>query len=82
MILSPSADTLVIFLCPTLGGHNIFPILEEGVPTPIDGAYIYCRDPDASTGSTLNLSYPFTAGTWRISLDITNTVPLLTIYKL
>ena len=58
------------------------PLLEEGVPTPIDGAYIYCRDPDAPTGSTLNLSYPFTAGTWRISLDITNTVPLLTIYKL
>lgn len=58
------------------------PILEEGVPTPIDGAYIYCRDPDAPTGSTNNLSYPFTAGTWSISLNIAHSVAFLTIHKL
>lgn len=59
-------------------GH---PLLEEGRPTPIDGAYKYCRDPDEPTGSTNNLSHPFTAGTWNISLDITTNVPLLTIWK-
>lgn len=59
------------------------PVLEEGVPTPIDGAYGYCREPGVTvTGSTNNLSYPFTAGTWSISLNIAHSVAFLTIHKL
>lgn len=57
------------------------PILEYEVPTPIDGACRYCRYTNAPAAGANDLSYPFTAGTWRISLDITDTVPWLTIYK-